>query len=85
MSARHGPSGLGLRVRRLELQGAPPALGERFAAALDAQLALRGVQRVEIDHLRLDARGLRPGDADALDRMAVRVADSLSAAAPPKP
>jgi hypothetical protein len=71
-------SGPGLHVRRLELQGAShPELGPRFAAALDAQLAQRGLHRVEIGRLRLDARGLAAGDAGGIDRLASRVADAL--------
>lgn len=71
-------TGPGLHVRHLELQGAShPDLGPRFAAALDAQLASRGVHRVEVDHLRLDARGLAADDSGGLDRLAARVADAL--------
>lgn len=71
----------GLRVRRLDLVGGTPGLGERFAAALDEHLARRGLQHVEVGHLQLDARGLAAGDLAGLQRLAGEVAAQVVARA----
>ncbi len=71
----------GLRVRRLDLVGGAPGLGERFVAALDEQLARRGLQQVQVDRLRIDARGLAAGDLAGLQRLAGEVATQVAARA----